>query len=107
MFKAYLEGGWKAITNGADLSSHVCMYGKPTQNTFAYAEKALLAYHRKINGPNASRVKTIYMVSFIFPYCDVWFDQLKQTIRNDLNHEGSPGHLLDLYLYCNLTLTYF
>jgi hypothetical protein len=72
MFKAYLEGGWKAITNGADLSSHVCMYGKPTQNTFAYAEKALLAYHRKINGLNASRVKTIYMVGFILPYCDLW-----------------------------------
>jgi HAD superfamily hydrolase (TIGR01456 family) len=62
MFKAYLEGGWNALTKGADLSSHIWICGKPTRETYLYAEKTLLNYHTKINGPDAPEIKTIYMV---------------------------------------------
>lgn len=62
MFKAYLEGGWTAITKGADLSSHIEVYGKPTEKTYTYAEKTLLDYNVKLHGPDAPPIKAIYMV---------------------------------------------
>lgn len=61
-FVAFLEGGWSALTKGADLSSHIWKCGKPSRETYLFAEKTLLEYHEKANGPNAPQIKTVYMV---------------------------------------------
>ncbi|KAF8846845.1 HAD-superfamily hydrolase [Acephala macrosclerotiorum] len=62
LFKAGLEGSWNALTNGADMSSHVHVFGKPTEATYIYGEKTLQDWHASINGPNAKPISTVYMI---------------------------------------------
>lgn len=53
MSKAALGGAWAAQTNGAKLLRAFTV-GKPTNTTFKFGEEALLKYHLKIHGPNAT-----------------------------------------------------
>ncbi|CZR69712.1 related to HAD superfamily hydrolase [Phialocephala subalpina] len=62
LFKAGLEGSWSALTNGADMSGHVHVFGKPTEATYIYGEKTLQDWHASINGPNAKLISTVYMI---------------------------------------------
>lgn len=61
-FIAFLEGGWNALTKGADLSTHIWKCGKPYERTYLFAERTLLGHHKNVNGPDAPRITTVYMV---------------------------------------------
>lgn len=61
-FMHSLRGMWEAHTDKADLSSHIVSYGKPTTETYLYAEGALQNWHGEINGEEATPISTVYMV---------------------------------------------
>jgi HAD superfamily hydrolase (TIGR01456 family) len=65
-FAAAVEGIWYSYTNGADLTTHVQVCGKPTRETYLCGEKVLKEYHKALNAEQSSepapRLKTVYMV---------------------------------------------
>ncbi|KUJ16571.1 HAD-superfamily hydrolase, partial [Mollisia scopiformis] len=62
LFKAGLEGAWSALSNGASLSTHVSVFGKPTEATYIFGERVLQDWHKEVNGIDAKPIKTVYMI---------------------------------------------
>ncbi|KAK0509945.1 hypothetical protein JMJ35_007339 [Cladonia borealis] len=64
-FREAFEGVWKAVTGNAKLEKK--MFGKPHQETFAFAEKRLARHRHALLGAGRSRIgteglKRVYMV---------------------------------------------
>ena len=53
---------WEKHTNGADLNPAIVRYGKPSETTFAWGERALHEWHTELNPQNAPPIRTIYMI---------------------------------------------
>jgi HAD superfamily hydrolase (TIGR01456 family) len=62
LFKAAFEGAWAAVTNNASLSSHVTLFGKPTEATYVFGERVLQDWHKEINGVDAKPIRAVYMI---------------------------------------------
>ncbi|KAL6713662.1 hypothetical protein ACLMJK_009127 [Lecanora helva] len=68
-FREALEGVWRAVTGGPDNGVHLekHMLGKPSQGTFAFAEKRLAAHRKDLLGKGMTKIgmeglKKVYMV---------------------------------------------
>ncbi|MCJ1443809.1 MAG: hypothetical protein MMC23_004309 [Stictis urceolatum] len=59
-FREALEGLWRATADGAKMKKEIC--GKPTQATYEFAEKRLIAGRQKLLGADAGGPQRVYMV---------------------------------------------
>ena len=63
-FQAALEGVFNAITGGPanNVHLHRNLFGKPTHATFAFAENRLNQHRTALQGSDADKLKSVYMV---------------------------------------------
>ncbi|KAI1116118.1 HAD-like domain-containing protein [Nemania sp. NC0429] len=91
-FVSGLRGIWKDLNQGQEELEYV-QFGKPTQATFEYGERALQGYKDRLNGQNKTnnQIKTVFMIGdnpesdikgcngYRSPFHTVWKSVLVET----------------------------